>query len=322
METVVNIQCDTSDRSRHRGAQEKTRVSNVIAVQVLGHRSVGLGVVDGVFDEGLLTRFLSDGGGSSRLKWSGRDGVDTKSEFTSGFEGKSSGIRLKLSLGRGHTTTVSRDDLFGSNVSQGESTSSFVHDRSELLDEGNERVGRSRGSSQVSLSASLEKGLGNLRSVGERVDENVNLTVVGFDSLGNFGNGVSVKSLVSLVFLNIVRDVLRGIEDGVKRVNLGNFHLGSIGKSGIFVELSLLESHLENLQNWRPSSNDDGSSLIGKGLGNGPSVSGGISNTSNEGNLSGQVGRVGRLSGGVEKRGRSVRRLRWASDSSLSNSFP
>mmetsp|Transcript_25513 Transcript_25513/g.73416 ORF Transcript_25513/g.73416 Transcript_25513/m.73416 type:complete len:344 (-) Transcript_25513:25-1056(-) len=289
MKTVVNVKGHTSDGAGHWGAQEETRRSNIIAVKVLCQRSVGLGIVDGIFDESLLTRLLSNGGSGSGFERSSTDGVDTDFILSSSFVGKSSGITLELGLGRRHTTTISRNDLFRSNVRQRKCRSTRVHDGAELLDKRHKGVSRGRRSGQVSLSAGFKKRLGDFGTVGKGMNKDINLSVVLFDGGSNLRDSVSLKTIVTLVVLNVFRNILRGIKYSIKRVNLFDDHLGSVGKSGILVKLTLLHSHFENLQNRRPGSYDNGGSSISQSLGNSPTVSSGISYTSDESNLSFQI---------------------------------
>ena len=118
VETVVDIQCDTGDTACHGAAQKKSSVTDIVVVQVLSQRGVGEGVVNGLFDKGLLAGCAANGAGGARLERTSRDGVDADSVLAASFECESTGITLELSLGGRHTTTVSWNDLLGSNVGE------------------------------------------------------------------------------------------------------------------------------------------------------------------------------------------------------------
>mmetsp|Transcript_26401 Transcript_26401/g.55210 ORF Transcript_26401/g.55210 Transcript_26401/m.55210 type:complete len:205 (-) Transcript_26401:10-624(-) len=121
------------------------------------------------------------------------------------------------------------------------------------------------------------------------MDQDINLAVIGCDVCGYFRNGVAIKSSISLIALDFIRNVIRSVEHGIKGVDLFDGHGRSIRENGVLVKLSLSQTHLEDLQNRRPGSYNNGSASISKGTGNGPAVSSGISNTGNESDLSFQV---------------------------------
>mmetsp|Transcript_28493 Transcript_28493/g.82426 ORF Transcript_28493/g.82426 Transcript_28493/m.82426 type:complete len:393 (+) Transcript_28493:2144-3322(+) len=289
VKAIVDIHRNARNTAGHRRGEEETNVTNVVVVKILSKRSVSIGVVNGILDEGLLSGLLANGGGGTRLERASTDGVDADTVLSAGLIGEGAGVRLELGLGGGHAAAISRDYLLGCNVGKGKDGTTFVHDGSKLLNERDEGVGGGGGGGEVSLAGRLQKRLGNFGSVGEGVDEDVDLPVVGLDGLGNLADSVSVKAGITLVLLDLIGHILGSVKDSVERVNLGNLHLRTIRQGGIVAELSLPQPHLKDLKNGRPGANNDGGTSIGESPGNGPTVSRGISNASNEGDLSLQV---------------------------------
>mmetsp|Transcript_7730 Transcript_7730/g.21533 ORF Transcript_7730/g.21533 Transcript_7730/m.21533 type:complete len:293 (-) Transcript_7730:315-1193(-) len=257
MKAVVNIQSDSCDGASHGTSQEQTGITNIIIVEILSQWSICIGVVNGILNESFLTSFFANGRSGTRFQRPSGNSVDADSPLAPSFVSKRSCVAFQLGLCRRHATTVSRDNFLGSNVGQRNHTSTFVHQRSKILEKRNSRVGRCRRGGQVSFAGCLKQGLGHLGAVGKRVDQDVNLSVVGGNSFSDFGNRVSVKSSVTLIGLDFIRNIVGCIKDSIKRVNLFNDHGRSVGKFRVFLELSFSQAHLENLQNRRPSSHND-----------------------------------------------------------------
>ena len=289
VKAIVDIHRNARNTPGHRRAEEETNVANVVVVKILSKRSVGIGVVNGVLDEGLLSGLFANGGGGTGLERASTDGVDADAVLSAGLIGEGAGVRLKLGLGGGHATAISRDYLLGGNVGEGQDGTTFVHDGRKFLNERDEGVGGGGGGGEISLAGRLQERLGNFGSVGEGVDEDVDFSIIGLDGLGNFADSVSVKTGITLVALDLVGHILGRVKDSVERVNLGNLHLRTVRQGGVFIELPLPQAHLKDLKNGRPGANNDGGPSIGESPGNGPTVSRGISNASNEGDLSLQV---------------------------------
>ena len=121
------------------------------------------------------------------------------------------------------------------------------------------------------------------------MDEDVDLAIVGLHGRRHLLDGIPVESRIAFVVLNLIRDVIGTVEDGIEGVDLLDDHLAPVGEDGILIEGSLLKSHLEDLEYGRPSAHDDGGTRAGEGAGDGPSVAGGVGNPGNEGYLTGEV---------------------------------
>mmetsp|Transcript_6792 Transcript_6792/g.10849 ORF Transcript_6792/g.10849 Transcript_6792/m.10849 type:complete len:264 (+) Transcript_6792:459-1250(+) len=263
MKPIVHIQGHPRNSPRQSRTKEHGRISNIIIVQILFQWCIRFGIINGILDEGLLTRLLTDGRGSAGFKRTSGYGVDAYPPFASGFIGEDFGVGFELGLGRGHTTSVSRDDLLGGNVGKGEHVSALVHDGAEFLEEGDGRVGTGGGGGEVPLTGCFEEGFGDFWAVGEGMDEDVDFAVVGLDGLGGFLDGVAVESSVTFVIFDFLRDVIGRVKDGIERVYLLDDHFAAIGEVGIGVEGALLESALEDSEDWRPCSDDDGGACAG-----------------------------------------------------------
>merc|ERR1719215_297446 len=118
----ATVRCSCGGRPGHcprqSRAQEQRTVAHIIVVQVLRQRSVSIGVIDSVLDEGLLPRLLSDGAGCAGLERPSTNCVHSDTPLPARLVGKSAGVGLELSLGGRHATTVSRNYLLGGNVGE------------------------------------------------------------------------------------------------------------------------------------------------------------------------------------------------------------
>mmetsp|Transcript_409 Transcript_409/g.873 ORF Transcript_409/g.873 Transcript_409/m.873 type:complete len:264 (-) Transcript_409:389-1180(-) len=263
MKPIVHIKSHPRNGPCQRRAQVHSGVSNIIIVQILRQRSIRMGIINSILDEGLLPGLLTDGTGSTGFKRTGGDGIHANPPLAPGLEGEDAGVGFELGLGRGHSAAVSRDDGLGGDVGEGEHVAALVHDGAELLEEGDGGVGAGGGCGEVALAGGFEEGFGNFRAVGEGVDEDVDFAVVGLDGLGGFFDGVATESCVTFVIFDFIGYVVGAVEDGIQRVDLLDDHLVAVGESGIVVKRSPLEPILENFEDWRPCSNNDGGTRAG-----------------------------------------------------------
>mmetsp|Transcript_34130 Transcript_34130/g.58702 ORF Transcript_34130/g.58702 Transcript_34130/m.58702 type:complete len:302 (+) Transcript_34130:217-1122(+) len=284
VEAVVDIHCHASHANGERRAHEEGRGANIVRVEVACERRVGLGVVDSVLDE-RLGALLTNSRSGARLERPSRDGVDADSVSPARLPREGAGVALQLSLGRRHATAVARDNTLRGDVGEREGGASVVHDRAELLHQGDERVGRRRRRHQVSVAAGLEQRLHHLRSVGERVNEDVNLAIVSLDSLGHLRDRVALKTRVALVVLGLLRHIIGSIENGVKRVHLVDLHFRAVREDRVLFELAAVERLLENTKHRRPGSDGHGGASVREGLGDGPSVAGRVGDARDESGL-------------------------------------
>jgi len=86
------------------------------------------------------------------------------------------GIRDLAHAIAGCVSKGSERNLLGSEVGERHDGAPLGHDRAEVRDHRDSRVGRGRRRRQVAVAGGLQKRLGHLRAVSERVDEEINLS--------------------------------------------------------------------------------------------------------------------------------------------------
>mmetsp|Transcript_16236 Transcript_16236/g.32901 ORF Transcript_16236/g.32901 Transcript_16236/m.32901 type:complete len:202 (-) Transcript_16236:781-1386(-) len=157
--TVVNVDNLSRDSGRQGGKQESCCLSNLHSSEFLRNRSVLVGVVDDFFNE-------SDGTCSARSEGTGRDRVHTNFELAPSFVSKHAGIGFQGSLRTAHSSSVARDNFVRSIVGQRDDRATLIHNGAKVLHHRNQRVGRRRLRSKVSLSRSFQERLLHLWAVG------------------------------------------------------------------------------------------------------------------------------------------------------------
>jgi len=163
-----------------------------------------------------------------------------------------------------------------------------------MLDHRDVRVGRSRESSKVTSAGGLQEGLGDFRAVCERVNKNVNVANILLDRGSNLGHSPSLVASIALVGGNVFRDVFRGVEDGIHGVNVGEIHEVAVGELAGLVKLAAPEAGLEDVESRDPDTKGDFGTGLSQALGNGPTETLIIGNTSDESLLASQVNRQSR----------------------------
>ena len=179
--------------------------------------------------------------------------------------------------------------FFGGEVGQRDGRTALVHQRTEVLDHGNVGVRRGGDGSQVTLSAGFEQRLGDFRTIGQGVNKNINLTEVFFDALRDFADGPLFVTGVTLVRLDVLRDVIHVVEDGIHRVNLGERHHGAIAQLTRLVELAAFVGRLEDVQRRDPGTQDDLRAGLGERLGDRPTEAVVVRDTRDERLLTRQI---------------------------------
>mmetsp|Transcript_12701 Transcript_12701/g.40622 ORF Transcript_12701/g.40622 Transcript_12701/m.40622 type:complete len:347 (-) Transcript_12701:406-1446(-) len=267
----VDVERDPRDARHQVGEQAERGGAHVVGEQGLRQRGVADGVVDGALDEGLLP-VAADGRGGAGLQRAGRDRVHPDPVLPARLPGQRAGVGLELRLGAAHATAVAGNDPLGRDVRQRNHGAARRHDGAEPGDHGDQRVGRRRGRRQVALAAGLQQGPRHLRAVGQRVHQDVDPAVVRLDLVGHLLDGEGPHARVPLVGPHVLGDVLRHIEGSIQGVDLRNLHQRPIIQLPCCLGGTLSEGHLEHLQHWRPSPDDDGSPCVCQLLCNGPAI--------------------------------------------------
>ena len=128
---------------------------------------------------------------------------------------------------RARIKKLTRNDPLRGQVGERDRGASLVQERSEALEHRDVRVGRSGHGGKVAVARRLEKRLGDLGTVGERVNEDINfsssegLLEVG-GALGD-GEPFPCGSGVALVLGDVGGDVGGGVEDLAERSFLLSF---------------------------------------------------------------------------------------------------
>ena len=76
VKAIINVHRDAGNTAGHRRAEKETNVTNIVVVKILSKRSVSIWVVNSILDEGLLSRFLANGGGGTGFERAGTNSVD------------------------------------------------------------------------------------------------------------------------------------------------------------------------------------------------------------------------------------------------------
>mmetsp|Transcript_49172 Transcript_49172/g.100385 ORF Transcript_49172/g.100385 Transcript_49172/m.100385 type:complete len:266 (+) Transcript_49172:302-1099(+) len=256
MHAVVYVQSDTSDGAGElRGEEGQSGSANIVGAELhVRERSVVLHVIDAEVDVSLLrAQSLANSRRGTRLERASRDRVNADAPLASSLERQSPGVRLKLSFGRGHAASVSRDSSLSGDVADGDHASAWAHVRPELLHHRDHRVcggGRRR---EVTLARGLKKRLGHFGTVGNRVHQEVDFTVLRMRLGSDAPNVESTQPSVVLVLENLGRDLLLVRESEIERVYLLDLHAFSVGQLCIITE-ALVQCLLEAPKHDGPSS--------------------------------------------------------------------
>ena len=163
-----------------------------------------------------------------------------------------------------------------------------------MLHERHEGVGRRGVGAEVAPSRRLEERFRHFRTVRQRVDHEVDLAVVRLDLLRDFGDRVPIQAGVALVGLRLLRDILRGVEDRIERVDLVDVHGSSTRQLAVGVHLAALERLLEDGEDRRPGAHNNLAARLGQRLGDGPAVARAVGDARDERDLAGEVALLGR----------------------------
>mmetsp|Transcript_41247 Transcript_41247/g.110217 ORF Transcript_41247/g.110217 Transcript_41247/m.110217 type:complete len:340 (-) Transcript_41247:111-1130(-) len=282
----IHVQDGARDRRVHVRAERQGGSADIIGLELAaGKRRVGSVELDGAIDEARLAILgLLDGVGSAGLGRTGGNAVDADAPLATRLPGKNASVGLECSLGRGHATTIARNAFLRGNVADRDGRASRSHKGPELLDHGDQRIGRRGRGAEVSLAADFKQGLLNLGTVGEGVNEIVDLAIILLDLLRNRLDIVSTQTNIMLMLLDRLRNLFHGGVQTIERIDLVDLQRAAILKNGVFTKT--LVNHVQELlvHGW-PGSNNHGRARASKCLDNAPPETLGISHTCNKAHL-------------------------------------